>query len=115
MNIFWKRPHQQVIDLLPAILLLVIGLLALAYAMLQPTGTTKQFGVFLNPWADVSEAVNLLNQAQAQILSFSERTNIAVVYAERMDAVEALYAAGAWFVFEPAQSLTCFDVKRAEI
>jgi len=36
--------------------------------------------------------------------------NVVVVYAARPDAIDALYDAGAWLVFEPAQLSGCFDL-----
>lgn len=105
-----KTTQWKFKDLLPALALLVIGLFALSYAMLQPTGETGQFAVLLRPWSDASQAISLVSKADAQILSFNERMNVVIVYSERPDAIETLYDAGAWLVFEPNQLSTCFDL-----
>ncbi|MBV2143540.1 hypothetical protein KUG47_08520 [Falsochrobactrum sp. TDYN1] len=111
MNTSPAPSQWRILDMLPAIALLLTGLTALAYAMLLPKGETGQFGVLLQPWADASRVIELVSDSHAQILSFNKRTNIVVVYADRPDAIEALYRAGAWFVFEPAQLSSCFDLK----
>lgn len=105
-----KSMQWKLKDLLPALAVLLIGLFALAYAMLLPQGDTGQFAVLSNPWSGASQAIELVNRADAQIISFNERTNVIIVYSERPDAVQALYDAGAWLVFEPNQLSTCFDL-----
>lgn len=101
-------------DLLPALVLLFFGLGALAYAMLFPHGENNNFAVLLKPWAQASEAVALVNETDAQIISFNERMNILIVHAARPDAISAFYDAGAWLVFEPLQFSSCFDLKVPE-
>lgn len=110
MNSHLTQSKWRMLDLLPAIALFVIGLTALTYAMLSPRGENGQFAVLMQPWANASQVATLLGKADAQILSFNERMNVVVVYAARPDAIDALYDAGAWFVFEPAQLSGCFDL-----
>ncbi|TCQ78741.1 hypothetical protein EDF68_106143 [Ochrobactrum sp. BH3] len=100
----------RMLDMLPAVALFVIGLTALIYAMLSPRGENGQFAVLMQPWANASQVATLLGKADAQILSFNDRMNVVVVYAARPDAIDALYDAGAWLVFEPAQLSGCFDL-----
>lgn len=78
------------------------------------TRESNNFAVMLNPWADASEVVALVNKTGADVISFNERTNVLVVNAPRSDAVSALYSAGAWLVFEPSQLASCFDLKVPE-
>ena len=70
----------RIIDLLPALAVFMVGLTALAYAMLLPKSETGQFGVLLQPWSDSAKAIAIVNQTNAQILSFNERMNVLVVY-----------------------------------
>ncbi|HWT62276.1 MAG TPA: hypothetical protein VN150_06780 [Ochrobactrum sp.] len=100
----------RMLDMLPAIALFLIGLTALVYAMLSPRGENGQYAVLMKPWASVSQVATLLSKADAKILSFNERMNVVVVYSARRDSIDALYDAGAWLVFEPAQLSGCFDL-----
>ncbi|MBD7991412.1 hypothetical protein [Ochrobactrum quorumnocens] len=110
MSSHLAQSKWRMLDMLPAIALFVIGLTALIYAMLSPSGENGQFAVLMQPWANVSQVATLLSKADVQILSFNERMNVVVVYAARPDAIDALYNAGAWLVFEPAQLSSCFDL-----
>jgi|APHig2749369809_1036254.scaffolds.fasta_scaffold113378_1 hypothetical protein len=110
MNSHLAQSQWRMLDMLPALALFLIGLAVLVYAMLSPRGENGQFAVLMRPWADPSQVATLLSEADAQILSFNERMNVVVVHADRPDAVAALYDAGAWLVFEPAQLSSCFDL-----
>lgn len=110
MSIPSTQSEWHIQEMLPAFALLFFGLGALAYAMLFPRGEDGNFAVLVKPWAEASEAVALINETDAQIISFNESTNVLVVHAARSDAVSALYDAGAWLVFEPSQLSSCFDL-----
>lgn len=105
-----EQSQWRMRDMLPAISLFLIGLLVLVYAVLSPRGENGQYAVLIQPWADASQIAALLKEADAQILSFNERMNVVVVHSDRLDAISALYSAGAWLVFEPAQLSSCFDL-----
>ncbi|GLU28430.1 MULTISPECIES: hypothetical protein [Brucella/Ochrobactrum group] len=110
MNSNLAQSQWRMLDMLPAVSLFLIGLMVLVYAVLFPRGENGQFAVLMRPWADASQVSTLLKEADAQILSFNERMNVVVVHSDRLDAISALYNAGAWLVFEPAQLSSCFDL-----
>lgn len=110
MNSDLAQSQWRIADLLPALALFLVGLTILVYAMLFPTGENGQYAVLLPPWADFSEITTMLDKADTQVVSFNEGMNILVVHAERPDAIAALYDAGAWLVFEPAQLSSCIDL-----
>lgn len=114
MNSHLAQSEWRMLDMLPAVALFLIGLAVLVYAMLFPRGENGQFAVLMQPWANISQVATLLGKADAQILSFNERMNVMVVYSARPDAIDALYEAGAWLVFEPAQLSSCFDLAVTE-
>lgn len=104
------QSQWRMTDMLPALALFMTGLTALAWAMLSPSGDKGQFAVLMKPWANTSQITMLLEKADAQMLSFNERMNVVIVQADRPDAIDALYDAGALLVFEPAQFSSCFDL-----
>lgn len=114
MKLSPKQYEWRVADLLPAAAMLVVGLAALGYATMAPRGDKGNFAVLLNPWADPSEAISLVNRADAQIISFNDRMNVVVVHTARPDAVAALYKAGAWLIFEPTGLSSCLDLRVPE-
>ncbi|MDT6940881.1 hypothetical protein RI570_12055 [Brucella pseudogrignonensis] len=110
MNSSSAQSQWRMLDMLPALALFLVGLTALLYAMLLPSGENNTYAVLMQPWADISQVSALLNKADAQIISLNERMNVVVVHAERSDAISALYNAGAWLVFEPSQLSSCIDL-----
>lgn len=110
MNSDLAQPQWRISELLPALALFIVGLTALLYALLYPRGENDQYAVLLQPGANIAQITTMLEQTDAQIVSINERMNVVVVHAERVDAVTALYDAGAWLVFEPSQLSSCIDL-----
>lgn len=83
--------------------LCVILTVVSAYLVFSPTGKNDQYAVFLPPWVNYAKAVVLLTSMDGLVVDMNDKTNFALIYLKRQDAVSELYRAGALLVLDPGK------------
>lgn len=94
-------------DYLPAFALLMLGLSALVFARLAPSGDDGRYAIVVPPWQSLASAINQVQQANGQVLSIQANRSIVIAVSERRTFVDDLYAAGAVLVINPFRSSGC--------
>lgn len=93
--------------MLPAILLLLAGLVALLLASALTDGVDGQFVVIAPPGRSLPEIFTLVSQAQGAVVETGGFGNIVIAASTAPDFAPALREAGAWFVFAAPRLLGC--------
>lgn len=97
-------------DLINGPLFLLAGLSLTAYILMvavlaniwfSPTGKNDQYAVLMPPWVDYKEAVAIAAKAEGVVIDMNRNTGIALMVVNHPDAVNSLYASGAWMVLDP--------------
>jgi hypothetical protein len=100
-------------DLMPAAVLLFVGMFGLVAATLAPTGKDGQYAVIAPPWYDLRRTIALIQTAGGGVADIGGPTNIVIAHSEKPDFVRALYGAGAWLVIDPMRLRGCVGFKSA--
>ncbi len=100
-------------DLVPAVVLLFVGMFGLVAATLAPTGKDGQYAVIAPPWYDLRRTITLIQAAGGGVADIGGPQNIVIAHSEKPGFVGALYGAGAWLVIDPMQLRGCVGFKPA--
>jgi hypothetical protein len=85
-------------DLIPALALLVIGLVGFLLASFWPKGDGRQFLVFAAPSVTLGQTINLVQRAGGGLVQVSRFSNILVASSDRPGFAADLHKAGALIV-----------------
>lgn len=98
----------RLVDLLPALGLAMIGLVALVVASLS-VSARDQLVVIAAPWTSRAEMLDLIWRAQGGVAGFGALPAVAVAMSDRDDFRDRLYQQGALLVFASPRFLGCFS------
>lgn len=102
-------------DLVPAGVLLCVGLVGLVIATLSPSGRDGQYAVVAPPWYDLPQTIALIRAADGGIVDAGGPNNVVIVHSVDPAFVDAAYRAGAWAVIDPMQLRGCVGFKPASL
>jgi hypothetical protein len=99
--------HLKLSDLVPAVVLLIIGSIALVVATLAPSGKDGQYAIVAPPWYRLGETVALIQDADGRIVDMRGPANLIIAHSDDPNFVQRLYGAGAWLVVDPLRLRGC--------
>jgi hypothetical protein len=113
-----QRPASQEADwheLIPAAVLLVVGLATFVVVGLGPVAGRDQYAVVAPPWYGIEQTAALVLAAGADIVDAGGLGNVLIVRGSGADFSRSLYRNGAWLVLDPVHLRGCLGFGGANI
>lgn len=92
---------------LPAGLLLLASVIAIALLICQPVPGQRQLAVLLPPWDGPMAAAELVARAGGELVDGGGLPSVFIVTSDQPGFATALYRAGAWLVMNPITAHGC--------
>ncbi|TRW98298.1 hypothetical protein FNJ84_05835 [Paracoccus sp. M683] len=109
------KPGGSVVgDMLPALALAGVGLIALVIATLAVAKGTGQYLVLGPPWADRAQMHSIVWQAGGGVAGDGGLSSVVIAMSDDVDFADALRAQGAWLVIASPVLQGCFRLARGD-
>jgi hypothetical protein len=92
---------SRLTSLAPALIFLVLSVLALASLAIQPTRNQHELAVLSPPWDGLIQTAALVTMAGGKLVDSGGLSNLVVASSDSPGFASALYRAGAWLVLNP--------------
>ncbi|MBC9246699.1 hypothetical protein H4P12_08235 [Paracoccus sp. 11-3] len=96
-------------DLLPAVMVLIAGLIGIVLVTLLTASVPGQYLVIARPGLDQADVLDLVYRANGGVLGFGGLSNIAIVASDDPGFKQTVIAGGALFVLPSPRLLGCFS------
>jgi hypothetical protein len=96
-------------QLVPAVLFLLVSVVAMALLIAQPKRGQREVAIVLPPWESTLQAAALVQKAGGWLVDVGGLPNVYITAADRPGFVSALYRAGAWLVIDPISAHGCLS------
>lgn len=97
-------------DLVPAAMLLALGLTALLGASLSGDGRNGQYVVIGAPWSSQSRMIRVIRGADGGLAALGGFANVAIASSSRSDFAQRARQGGAWLVLPSPRLAGCFGL-----
>ena len=95
-------------DVLPAFLVLIVGLIGVAVMTLVTDSVPGQYLLVMRPGVGKAAIIDIIYQAKGGVVGFGSLPNLAVAASDDPDFKQAALAGGAFLVLPSPRLLGCF-------